>query len=122
MSLLHYSPPPLRSSTVFLADCCLLVFPIIPYSTSRSKHDLIAWRVKCHNPAKPAGSAIDVDVARDVEALARWRVGPRSAAGVMAADYSAVPPLVGEAIGARAEIGWGASCRRTTLSCDIIYA
>ena len=39
----------------------------------------------------------------------------------MQVSYSAVPPLVGEAIGARAEIGWGASCRRTTLSCRVVF-
>ena len=40
----------------------------------------------------------------------------------MQVSYSAVPPLVGEAIGARAEIGWdSASCRRTTLSCRVVF-
>ena len=38
---------------------------------------------------------------------------------------SAIPPVVGEAILARAEIGWGASCRQTPLMTrvvvDVIY-
>ena len=37
-------PPPCLSSWVFLADCCVLVFAIIPVSTSRSKTLPKNWR------------------------------------------------------------------------------
>ena len=43
------------------------------------------------------------------------------APAMIGASESAIPLVEGEAIQARAEISWGASCRRTPLSTRVVF-
>ena len=43
------------------------------------------------------------------------------APAMISASESAIPLVVAEAIQAQAEIGWGASCRRTPLSTRVVF-